>query len=336
MARPSVLGPGTEAGKLILDDFKNWRKTGFQPWGSNVGSVQHYRSRQVYQVASQSAFRSQAKKIAKIAIEQLPANEIEYAKSQIAAPGPVFAFDSEGKNAWERQLHQDPNEPQDDSSDDEDFLAELEDESVEDLDEFEEIQIGELQNSRSAILSEYPCGAKLLAVFPLDGNICDHGSNEFEFDDNNTIIKRWSKIPKERLNAVKLIGIGTEKSSAIGFTDVDLVVLDAEIKKRLKQYECRRDDKGIREFRRDAEGFLWEVRETLELPFKCRPFFFNKKGQEIDTFRKKSNGKGFAWAFFWLLAWTPPKAKRSKRIKGKMVKVMNPEDASQYTERTVY
>ena len=80
MGKLSKIGPGTEAGKLLLQDFKNWRSTGFMPWGPNVGSAAHYQTRKVYQIVSQSAFRSQAKKIARIALEQMPACDVEGAE----------------------------------------------------------------------------------------------------------------------------------------------------------------------------------------------------------------------------------------------------------------
>jgi hypothetical protein len=33
MGKISKIGPGTEGGKLMLvEDYKNWRKTGFKPW----------------------------------------------------------------------------------------------------------------------------------------------------------------------------------------------------------------------------------------------------------------------------------------------------------------
>ena len=31
MPKPLAVGPGTEAGKQILDNYKNWKATGFKP-----------------------------------------------------------------------------------------------------------------------------------------------------------------------------------------------------------------------------------------------------------------------------------------------------------------
>ena len=67
--------------------------------------------------------------------------------------------------------------------------------------------MGELQNSRSPFLTVYPTGDKLLAIFPLDGNVFDPHANKFEFIDDNNAIRRLGKIPKERENCVALIGM---------------------------------------------------------------------------------------------------------------------------------
>ena len=101
--------------------------------------------------------------------------------------------------------------------------------------EYLAIKLGELQNSRDPFVTEYDSGDKLLAIFPLDGNVSDSGSTQFEFIQDNTAIRRWGKIPKERENCVALIGFPTDKPSKLGFTDPDLSVVKAEIKKRLRE-----------------------------------------------------------------------------------------------------
>lgn len=164
----------------------------------------------------------------------------------------------------------------------------------------------------------------MLAIFPLDGNVLDTDSNQFEFTNDNTAIQRWGKVPKEREHCVDLIGLGTEKWSKFGFTEVDLMVVDAEIQRRLKANECKRDQNGD----------IWETRATLFLPFKCTPKLYAKDGKPLKTFRMQSNGSGFSWGYFWLLAWQPPKPKPGRRIGGKLVKVRDKEDDSVYTERT--
>ena len=126
MGKPSMLGPGTEAGKLILEDFKNWQKTGFKPF-SNVGSVSHQRSQQIYQIASQSAFCSQAKKIAAIALEQMLADEIKYQKRGSNDNEKSLLVDSEKKNPWELEVYNKSNKNS--SEDDADYSISSKDES---------------------------------------------------------------------------------------------------------------------------------------------------------------------------------------------------------------
>lgn len=259
--------------------------------------------------------------------EESHVNDVQAEPDELAAADDErsLPIDSENRNPWIRFGNQDDEEELNDS-DDENYSSSNDDKSCSDdgLEGFDEISLGELQNSRTPFLAEYPTRDKLLVIFPLDGNISDADSNQFEFIDDNTAIHRWGKVPKERENCVALIGLGTEKSSKMGFTDVDLMVVDAEIQKRLKtnQYE------------RDKNGDIWEIRATLQLPFKCKPQFYSRDGTALKTFRMRSNSRGFAWGYFWLLAWTPPKPKAAKRIGGKLVKVMPKEDSSLYTEKT--
>jgi hypothetical protein len=76
MVRVAQLAPTTEDGKLLLQDFLNCKTTGFSPFKEKgIGGVDHWRSRQTHQDASQSAFRNQSKKTARIAMAQLAAGE---------------------------------------------------------------------------------------------------------------------------------------------------------------------------------------------------------------------------------------------------------------------
>lgn len=329
MPKVSECGPGTVVGAKILADFKNWRTTGFKPWGPGVGSKVHYRSNAEYQVVSASAFCSQAKKIAAIALEQMPACDVIWKENEGDDEG--FVVDSAKKNPWQRELdakklstNSNLNDSANDGSDeDDDFVVTSDGESIDDLDGFEDVEQEELKSSMRAFLSEYPCGGKLCAVFPLDGNVQDMEANQFDFINDNTVIRRWAKVPKERECAKALIGMGNEQISSFGFSDIDLMLLDAEIKKRKKENESKRD----------KNGDIWEVRETLALPYKCHGKLYNKRGKELATFRMRQNKLGFAWGYFWLLAWSPPKSKRPRRILGKMVTTKS--DSSIFTEKTV-
>lgn len=344
MGKVSSIGPGTEIGKQILEEFKNWKVTGFKPWGKGVGGANHYNSSHKYKVVSASAFRSQAKKLAKIALEQMPVPDcLEDDEAQNAEleevdnladdernppldPGkrlPSIRCDHHGKR-HEGQCKED-NWQDYNEEDDGDYTSSDEENCSDDgLEGFDDIELGELQNSRAPFLSEYPSGDKLLAIFPLDGNVLDASANQFEFIDNNTAIQRLGKVPKERERSVALIGRGSEKSSILGFSDVDFVVVDAEIQKRLK----------ANKYKRDENGDIWEVRATLQLPYKCNPLLYAKDGKVLTSFRMMTNKRGFSWGYFWLLAWKPPKPKPAKRIGGKFVKTMSKEESSIYTEKT--
>ena len=321
MPKISKIGPGTEVGKQILSDFKNWKITGFKPT-RNVGSSAHYRSRSAYQVVTASAFRSQAQKIAKIALEQMSEAELVDAKTH-QEPNPddeSLPNDSENKNPWSWKF--DNNEDDGDDEEDEDFSEEDENSSVSDnLDTYEEIEIGELENSRSPFLLTYPCGKKLLVVFPLDGDVNDQTANQFEFVNGDTEIKRWSRIPKERESAISLVGTGTEKSGQFCFHDIDLFLVNEEIQKRLESDQSKRDD----------DGFLWEQRGSLTLPFRCTPTLYSKSGKVLKSFQMRSNGHGFAWAYFWLLA--QPLQPQLMRIGGKFVS--EPDDESVFTYKSL-
>ena len=163
--------------------------------------------------------------------------------------------------------------------------------------------MGEILNSRAPFVTEYPTGDKLLVIFPMDGNVLDVDGNQFEFIDDNTAIRRLGKVPKERENCVALRGDGKEKPTKMGYESVDLMVVDAEIRKRLQANHNQRD----------PNGYIWEVRATLQLPFKCDPQLRDRKGQVLKSVRMCSNARGFTWGYFWLLASKPPKAIPAKR-----------------------
>ena len=162
-------------------------------------------------------------------------------------------------------------------------------------------------------------------MFPLDGDVADADSNVFEFFDDNTAIRRIGRLPRERESCVALIGLGNERKTNLGFSDIDLVVIDAVIQKRLKENQ----------YQRDENGDIWEERATLRLPCKCDPKLYNKKGEQIEKFRLQSNDLGFYWCYFWLLAWNPSERKRAQRSGGKSVTVMSNEESSIYTEKSV-
>lgn len=330
MGKISAIGPGTETGKQILDDFKRWRVTGFKPWGNGVGGVNHYNSSHKYKVVSASAFRSQARKIAKFALEQMSQSEVEESFDDEANDRNIeteddtnLLVDSERRNPWIRSENIAGGQDCDDNDDGENSCKDGNSSIDDSPQDFRGIKFGEHQNSREPFLSEYPTMEKLLAIFPLDGNVLDTDAIFFEFIQDNTAIQRWGKVPKERESSLSLIGLGTETWSNFG-SDIDVLLVHAEIQRRLKANDYKRDEKGD----------IWEIRATLQLPFKCNTQFYDKNGKLLKKFRIQSNGRGFSWVFFWLLAWNPPKPKPAKRIGGKLVKIMTKDESSVYTEKT--
>ena len=103
-------------------------------------------------------------------------------------------------------------------------------------DYFEDIEIGELQNTRAPFLLEYPCGKKSFVVFPLDGDI---------FNTNILSLSRTkqksSRVPKVRESAKALVGMGREERNSFGFSDIHLFLIDAEIERRLKSVQSKQD-----------------------------------------------------------------------------------------------
>ena len=141
-----------------------------------------------------------------------------------------LVVDSFNKNPWESAAHRAQSDEHSgkDSDSDTDFLSvSNEEESVDNLDGFEEVDFDELQNFMLPYISTYPCGEKLLVVFLLDGDILDIKANNFEFIDGDTAVRRWSRVPKQLESARDLLGLGKNDDS----TQVDLVVLEAELKR---------------------------------------------------------------------------------------------------------
>lgn len=316
MGKPSLCGVETEIGKQILEDFKNFKTTGFEPWADVIGGKNHYLSSERYKIVSSNAFRNQAKRIAEKACKEIPACDLpDDVRERLQKE-----VDSENQKCAKNSVNQTH-----DDDDDEDYELSCDESCSEDgLEGFDEIELGELQISREPFISQYPASDKVLAIFPLDGDVHDNESTHFEFINDNTAIQRLGKVPKERESCVSLIGLPTDKPSKIGFSAVDLFVVDAEIQKRLR----------ANNYNRDKYGNIWEVRAVLQLPFKCHPQLYGKNGKPLTTFRMQSNGRGFSWGYFWLLAWNPPEAKPPKRLGAKKVKTMSVEESSVWTEKT--
>jgi len=319
MGKCSTIRPDSEIYKSLYDEFKNFRTSNRPPFGRGIGGKDHYRSRGIYQTVTHSVFRSHAQKIAQKVCQEL--------KLADYADDPADQADLASKIRSGNDSGNANNDDPDSSDDDDENYTSSSNESCseDDLDGFiDEIEMGEILNSREPFLTEYPTRDKVLVIFPLDGNVLDSDGNQFEFADDYKAIRRLGKVPKERKSCVALIGDGKEQPTKMGYESADLMVVDAEIKKRLQ----------ANQYKRDENGNIWEIRATLDLPFKCDPQLRDRRGQVMKTFRMQSNKSGFRWGYFWLLASKPPKAKPAKRIGGTLVTVMSKEDSSVYTERT--
>lgn len=67
-------------GQLLLQDFLNWRQTGFKPWERGaVGGIDHYHFRKIYsEYATPTEFRAQAQQIALSALSRLDNEPLRY------------------------------------------------------------------------------------------------------------------------------------------------------------------------------------------------------------------------------------------------------------------
>jgi hypothetical protein len=150
--------------------------------------------------------------------------------------------------------------------------------------------IAKTKSARDPINEPYPMGDRIFLLFELDGDVDDESANQFEVLDNGTKVCRWSRVPAARLEAIKLIGgVGLATASEFSFMDADCMILDAAIKKRMKKYK------------QDEDGEYWELRDEEDLAFPCRPFFYNKLGQPVESYIIDRNNHGYTWGYFWLV-----------------------------------
>ena len=97
-------------------------------------------------------------------------------------------------------------------------------------------------------------------------------------------------MPATRMAAINLIGgAGLATASEFSFMDADCMIVDAAIKKRMESYK------------KDEDGEYWELQEEKDLAFSCRPFFYNKLGQEVESYILDHNDHGYTWGYFWLV-----------------------------------
>jgi hypothetical protein len=70
--------------------------------------------------------------------------------------------------------------------------------------------------------------------------------------------------------------------------------------------------------KQDEDREHWELRDEEDLAFPCRPFFYNKLGQEIESYILDHNERGYTWGYFWLVGRRVGQATtKSRRMVGK-------------------
>jgi len=186
---------------------------------------------------------------------------------------------------------------------------------------------------KKPFILQYPTGNKVGIVCCLDGDVEDKTSNKFKLSKDSKIITRSRRVPPECLDAEILInGMNKDKVEGMvagfGSSDLDVVVLDSAIQRRLKD-NC---------FIRDEHGDIWEPRDVIDLPFACLPTMVSIEGRPMKTFKVRKNQYGFRWASFWLVgkhAHVAAGASGSKRFGGTRVTYSGSDDVSQYSYQTV-
>ena len=310
----------SEVYRRILHDFMNYPSTGFEPFGKNVGGVDHFNSSTFYEetMKSRHAFRSLAQKVAQKACSLLPnnmnGNEDDISKED--------ENDDDGGNKAavppSKASKITPIDPND--------LTALDDDSV-----GGRIFGCELGQMRKPFLLEYPTRNKLGIVCCLDGDVEDRTSNEFRLSNDGRTMTRMRRVPKACSSGSFLLkGIdGEDKQEGFmpgfGSTDIDVQVIDSAIQKRLKN--CKRE----------KNGDIWEPRDVIDLPFPCMPTIVSKEGKAMKTFKSRMNANGFWWAYFWLVGKHAAKAagaSEHKRFGGTRV-FSATDDASLYSYQTV-
>ena len=179
MGKCSTINPDSEIYKSIYDEFKNFKTTNRTPFGRGVGGRDHWRSREIYQTVTHSVFRAQAQKIAQKVCQELKLED--YADDPADKADLTTKIKNSNNNSNTGNANNDVSDSSDE--DDENYTSSInESSSDESLDGFfDEIELGEIVKTREPFLTEYPTRDKVLAIFPLDGDVLDSDGNQFEF-----------------------------------------------------------------------------------------------------------------------------------------------------------
>ena len=202
----------SEAGRLLLKDMINFKESGFNPFDrETILSKRFWKFRLEYGKVSFGAFKTQALKLADIAIVQMPKTarmreekRLKGLKTKTTTPTKTTDEDLGLVFSKLRVQNKTPN-----------------------------------KSLRDVIVAEFPNGKKVLVLFEPDGDVDDETSNKLQFSEDGKKIVRWCRVPKEWRNAAALIGTAKQDND----TDGDCMLLGEEIKRRIAGAE--EDENGV-------------------------------------------------------------------------------------------
>jgi hypothetical protein len=206
--RKSRIDMSSEAGRLLLKDMICFKETGFSPFDrKTILSKRFWSSRTEYGKVSFGAFKTQALKLADIAIVQMPKTaRIREEKRLKTTTTPTKTTDEDLGLVFSKLRVQ--NKPTN-------------------------------KSLRDVIVAEFPNGKKVLVLFEPDGDVDDETSNKLQFSEDGTKIVRWCRVPMEWRNAAALIGTAKQDNDSDG----DCMLLGEEIKRRIAGAE--EDENGV-------------------------------------------------------------------------------------------
>ena len=258
-------------GRMILNDFVK-EDSKFSPFNEDSYlSRDFYNSNKQYQKMNFGSFMDNAKRIAEIAKQQMPAHERKATgQKERVIREPLREMTTQEVKAGEtaRLLKEPPLQQSESTSSP------------------KQTGSNRIPSIRDTIVAPYPNDEMAIVLFELDGDI-QGDAFELQFANDGTQIAVFSRVPKELKSAEVLLGGMRDRKQG---QNADCMLLDQVIKERLK---------GGRE---DNAGNLWELREVVNLPFKCKLRLYNKYKDEMDTYLLRKNDKGYAWGYFWVVA----------------------------------
>lgn len=266
----------SEAGRLLFFDYINYKTSGFSPFNEeDIGSKEHWNSREEFQQVGHASFILQAQKMAAVARASFPQSarpdtttgttrKAKTTKSPLKAILPEFYTPSEEAGVNETSF-----------------------EDVEDM--FDNLSLGKgheggAKSLRDPLNLPYPTNDRIFLLFELDGSVQDGYSNQFEITDEGHTVNRWVRVPSARIDANRLIGVDSKPTSSFAaFMDSDAMLIQSEIQKR----------KAAMQYKTDENGDIWELKDSETLAFPCKEVFYDKTGHQIGSYIFEDDGDGY-------------------------------------------